>query len=149
MKTSIIIFSAMILASLLLWQCQRTTHTKADFPDQRLTFGSGGGFTGAVTSHHLLPNGQLFKSKGLQPDTSAIHTIKRGKAKSFFKEAEELGLLELEFNQPGNMYYFMQYYTEGKENKITWGANGAKIPDTIKNFYDQLNDLLDVEASKE
>ncbi len=134
--------------SLLFWQCQRTTYTKSNFPDERLNFGSGGGFTGAVTSYHLLPNGQLFKSEGLQPDTTLHSTILEGEAKTFFKKAEEAKLLGMDFNHPGNMYHFIGYYTKEGENQVTWGGNDVELPILIEELYTSLHDLIAEEPSK-
>ena len=143
MKTTTPLLFALVLASLLFCQCSRTTYTKADFPDKRLSFGSGGGFTGAVTSYHLLPNGQVFISDGLMADTTALPSIKKAVAKSLFETADNARLDTLDFNHPGNIYKFLHYYNEKDTSRVVWGENGTEVSAEVTNLYRALKDGVD------
>lgn len=139
MKRTTPLLFALILASLLFCQCNRTTYTKANFPEKHLSFGSGGGFTGAVTSYHLLPNGQIFKSEGVLADTTSLTSIKKGVAKTLFERADNAHLDTLDFNHPGNIYKFVHYYNKKSTSQITWGEHKIEIPVEVKNLYKALN----------
>ncbi len=142
MKKTIILLSSLLLISSLLWQCSPTIYTKADFPAKHLSFGKGGGFKGVPTTYHLLPNGQVFKSEGMLVDTLELFSITKADAKAFFKRADNAHLEKITFDNPGNIYIFIEYHTEKETSRIVWGDNRTELDAEIKDIYKDLNNLV-------
>jgi hypothetical protein len=111
---------------------QRTTpdtHT-----GRQLSFGNGGGFTGAESAYVLLDNGQLFGVDSYVPLKQLSRTITR----QLFDKADELQLSQLAFSHPGNIYYFIGLVEKNSTHRITWGDSGQQAPGEVENFYHQL-----------
>lgn len=141
MKITLIALAA-VSTALLFWFCKHTRYTADNLPTQQLRFGNGGGFTGKETVFVLLENGQIF-SKSLDGALTEVAKVKSKKAKEQFDTATKLGLNMLNFQHPGNMYYFLEVpAADGKTNRVTWGDNNAPIPTEIKDFYQQLMGLV-------
>lgn len=134
--------AAMLCAALLSSQCKHPKYTAETLPDDRLAFGHGGGFTGVGTTFTLLENGQLFKSSSKAPETMELPGAKRKIAKKLFETAESLGLLQTEFMYPGNMYAFIEFQDDGQKRRVAWGDREHPVDPKIKDFYDQLMQLV-------
>jgi hypothetical protein len=116
-----------------------------DYKKSKIHFGSGGGFTGAVTEYCLLENGQLFEKKGMPADSSAfieLPKIARSKVKSLFKELSTLNFPDLDYNKPGNMSYFLKTVVDGKAHRITWTQEEVPLDVAQREFYKNLMGLV-------
>lgn len=104
-----------------------------------ITVGSGGGFTGAVTTYKITPQGKVLKGKGIgEIKFTECGKIKRSVAKKMFTSASGLMPANNSFNHPGNLYYFLKYTEDGKEQIITWGDAEHPVPDEIKKLYEEI-----------
>ena len=129
---------AVLLLPLLLWQCNRTTFTAVTFPESDyLTFGSGGGYAGALTTHYLLPNGQLFTSEGIVGEKVSTGKIGARKAKKFIQEYQD-SLSTVQYDVPGNYYYFLEWIGAEEKHKIQWAKGQDDAPAVAADFYEQL-----------
>lgn len=123
------------------FSCKSTQYTPKDFPDAQIIFGSGGGFTGAVTEYTLLENGQLFKGNSLRDEFVSLKKIKKDVVKQMFKNYDFLNIGAETINDPGNLYYFIQFKDKDKqERKITWNDQSA-VSDNVKTYYGILSGL--------
>lgn len=97
---------------------------------QEIQFGSGGGFTGSVTTYTIKANGSL--AKGNQP----IRKISCDSLSSIFEQAE---LLPHEnFVHPDNVYSFVRIITPSETYYYTWSM--SKKPDKkVIDLYKKLN----------
>ncbi len=112
-------------------------------PESRITFGSGGGFTGEMNCHHLLENGQIFKQDGIKGTNFELDGLKAKDMENFFDIAKELQLSTVKMKQPGDLYYFIEYKEEdGETNRITWGHPDFITPENIESFYQNLCSLV-------
>ena len=130
-------FSLLLLP--LLFQCNRTAYTSADFPDDYLEFGQGGGYAGGVTTYFMLPNGQFFRNYGLKVDTTSMGQLEKKAAKNIFERFGALGLDTLQFNHPGNMYTFVKKHSQDTVLHLSWGNDPAP-PAVLKTYYQELMD---------
>ena len=128
----------LLLAFALLSACHHKHYTPGEFPDEQLRFGSGGGFSGAVTEYILLENGQLFRMDSMKKDTTEIAKLPKKEAKSLLEEAEELNLEKMTIEEPGNMYYFIGMKKKEEMHKVTWGKPDYTIDAKIESFYKKL-----------
>lgn len=125
----------------MLFLSCRTTYTSAEMPPLQLRFGSGGGFTGAVSTWCLLENGQLFWQENAKSEFVAKGRASRKAVKAVFAQAEELGLLDAEISQPGNMYSFIEMKTDTGSGKATWGDPSTPVNPDFQTLYQSLMDL--------
>ncbi len=148
--TKILLVAGALLATLMVAQsCKTTKYTPTDFPDEQITFGSGGGFSGIVNDYTLLANGQLFKRSSTDNKFVELKKLKKNEAKQAFKNYQFLGINNLTVNSPGNLYYFIQYKDKDKkEHKLVWGDNDAPIDQNLKTYYDLLSTLVPKDPPK-
>ena len=106
-----------------------------------LCIGSGGGFTGVSTSYFLLENGDLFRN-GLS-DTSYIKVGKLPKriTNQQFKGFDAMGFNNLDMNDPGNRYYYLEMSDKHRKHKIQWGGNQGD-DQTLKIFHKNLMNYI-------
>lgn len=124
------------------FSCNRPTYSLQSPAADHIVFGSGGGFTGAVTAYYILPDGQLFKVDGLQKDTTVLEPLKRKHTKKIFKVIQGLNLGKLAINEPGNLYYFIRQSTTDSLQEATWGAAGYTPPAEVIDFYQELMNIV-------
>lgn len=125
----------------LLFSCCAKKYKATEMPLEKLTFGTGGGFSGYTTEHTLLKNGQLFEKKDPNPETVELTAITKQRAKSIFTRCEHLKLSTMEFDHPDNFYYYIDITTKDVNNRITWGDSMHPIPEEIKHFFKQLKGM--------
>jgi hypothetical protein len=108
----------------------------ASAQEDYILFGKGGGFTGEVSVYKISPKGNVYKGSGIAEIVySGCSKIKKKEAREIFRNVDKI--LTMPFNQPGNMYYFIQRVKEGSEQKYTWGANDFKVTEDIKSLYQE------------
>jgi hypothetical protein len=137
----ILLSIALLASSMLFWFCKSTKHTLDNLPEQQLRWGSGGGFTGKETSFSLLENGQIFKFVGVSGEKMELKAIKAKTAKAMFDAVTSLELNNIELNDPGNMYYFVEMKSKESTHKITWGDDKNAADQKVKDFYRVLQQL--------
>jgi len=135
-KVAMLIFSCWLFGS-----C--TTYKPDNLPSKQLRFGSGGGMTGAVKEYVLLENGQLFTRTTYGGDAlTELPKVKKGVAKGIFKTYEKEGLNDVEVDNPGNHYCYIDMQEDDtNHHKMTWGDDEG-TPAIAKSFYKQLTDLV-------
>lgn len=139
MKIFLPLYVLLILLAGTNTACKHTRYSTADLPENRLEWGSGGGFAGKETTYTLLENGQIFKHEPIRSDSVVeISSTKRRLAKSMFKAAEAAGLSALDFKHPANTYMFVGM--PGK--RVVWGDKNHPVGAPVEKLYHQLNDLV-------
>lgn len=136
------LFSFGMLAVILIGPaCKQTRFTADKLPEKQLRWGSGGGVVGKEKSWILLENGQIFATDMMGKTTEA-DKVSGKKAKSLFKTAGALGIAKMEFNHPGNMYYFLEWKEGDMVSRIVWGDKNLPVDKSVQTLYDDLNALL-------
>lgn len=130
------------LFSAVLFNCKSQQHTFANLPEAQLIFGRGGGITGEVTSYTLLENGQLFYTNTLTKEQKQIKSVPKKEAAAYFLKMKELQLSEMEFNHPGNLYYFIEEVQGDEKHRVTWGSANHQISDDCIDFYEELRTAI-------
>jgi hypothetical protein len=140
MKT-ILILLALFATAFLWFACKTTKYAPGNFPDRQLRWGNGGGIVGKETTYTLLDNGQIFvREQGGQ--LTETGKTKGKNAKTFYEMIGTFGLDTLDFQHPGNVYGFIEVLNGDAVKRISWGAKDQPVDPKIKDFYDQLNGLL-------
>jgi hypothetical protein len=97
---------------------------------QEIQFGNGGGFTGEIITYTLNGNGLLNKAD------SEIKKLKNKKTFEYFKEAQNLK--DYKFNEPENVYSFLEIKTKNKTNRIVWYLGSNNIDNKVIELYNNL-----------
>ncbi len=136
-------FLLVLPAAIALWalqSCKTQRLTLKDYNGPKLFFGSGGGFAGTFKEYILLPNGQVFFSEN-GGSVRELKAVKKRQAKPFFKSADRLNLLNIVYNKPGNMYYYIRYRTKDGDNKLSWGREKTLIHPELDSLFRSFMDI--------
>ncbi len=122
----------------LLASCAAGKDSKPGTSFTQLHFGNGGGFTGAVNRYVLHPDGRLMKAAGLSDEFKELARVNTKQTDKLFQEARQLGLDTIQFNHPGNLYYFIEVQKAQSTPRITWGSADHAVPTQVQEFYNRL-----------
>jgi len=123
--------------------CSTPKYTNpVDFPEERITFGSGGGIAGFVTEYVLLKNGQLFMKKTTDEQYQALDRVDKDQVEQIFKNYEFLNIGSVQHDHPSNMYRFIQFDQKDAQHKITWGDANMPVEKNVDLLYGILNQLI-------
>ncbi len=95
-------------------------------------FGSGGGFANNVTTYSVYPDGKIWMKKSFENDSSLVTGLSRRQLKKVFAEVKSAGADTMQYQAPGNLYYFIQTGNLSGKNKIVWSDDNpppGKIPE--------------------
>jgi len=119
-----LIFSPVTLA------CEKSDST----PEvQSIVFGSDGG-TGKQTAYTLYASGQIKTGQGNA--TTVIKLIEPADATMYFNSGK--GLLNYNYNSPGNLSEYLTIRTTDTQHHITWDAGSVEVDARAKSLYDSL-----------
>jgi hypothetical protein len=105
---------------------------------ETIVFGSGGGFTGVVTTYSLSADGHLNiveRNKNI-----SVKTVDKKTVKELFEKANELK--SYQFNVPENVYSFLEIQTKENKQNITWGFGSTKVDSRVTTLYNELMSLI-------
>ena len=122
----------------LLLSCKPQTDYPEGYQGPSIHFGQGGGFTGMVTHYVILEDGRLF-----QRSADSTFTFLQQWDDAFVRQAflnyETLQLEKENYYEPGNLYYFIEYYDPPADvHRIGWGREGFRPHDNVVRFYNLL-----------
>jgi hypothetical protein len=101
---------------------------------ESIRFGSGGGFTGVVKTYTLSSDSKVSEKDKL------ITIIKKEETLAIFNQAKELK--DFEWNEPENIYSFIEIITKDKTNRIVWGGGSSKVDKKIVELYKNLTSSI-------
>lgn len=138
--------SAYLLALILLLLTSCATHKPVSDSSQEqklaakqaetitsIQFGSGGGFSGAVSTNTLYVDGRLLDSQ------DHTKTISERLVADAFAMAAKAGK---PYMNPGNMYLFIRIYRGEEFSYYAWQMGDRNVPAEIAKLYNQLIGLL-------
>ena len=131
-----------ILFLVVFFSCKSQQYTIDALPDKQLIFGRGGGISGEVNTYTLLENGQVFYNNSLTKENSEIKSLSKKEAISCFQKMDSLKLSEMNFDHPGNLYYFLEEVNGEERYRVTWGSNDYEVSSECKDFYKELRTTI-------
>jgi len=114
----------------------------AEYSGMKITFGKGGGFTGQQVTYTLSSDGEVTMTDKLKSETSIVATLKAKKTLQLFEEFDGLNIENIDFNKPGNIYYFIGETTKNNDKKVVWGSENENPPQAIQDYYKLLNTIV-------
>lgn len=111
-------------------------------PASQLVFGNGGGFAGFEKEFVLAENGHIWEKQRDGKLYKPVAKINKNEAAARFLQYDSLGIRQMDFKQPGNLYYYISMRRNGAENKIVWGDANKPVRDDIAQFYQLLANYL-------
>ena len=136
MKQALFLF----LLAVLSQSCNPTkVYTLDNYPDRRITFGNGGGFTGMTETYILFENGQLFYSYAkVGGNMQSLPPIETHIVDQVFTNFYTLHLDKALLNDPGNMTYFMKLEGPKAVHSLKWGGNNQDVNPKLVQLYRNL-----------
>ncbi len=115
-------------------------------PFDFLEVGSSGGITGGGHTYRIAPNGDLQKlsrkTAAASSDTSFLRTIPPKELEKVVAAIADNKFNETNFNDPGNMSFFIRLVQGGKTHEVIWGRRANETPENIKQLYNVLMEVL-------
>lgn len=120
---------------ILLFLATACKTPKLEGAERLLQFGTGGGFTGKLSTLTLSSWGKV-KSPSLSKENSLKISTKE--LTRIFALADSIKTNIPKFNQPGNLYYVLSFSTDTDMFDYTWGQTDFKTPEPILRLYNML-----------
>mgnify|MGYP001171392757 CR=1 FL=1 len=98
-----------------------------------IRIGFGGGFVGKESAFTLFQNGSL-ESEG-KPAQKLSSNI----TNQLFSNFQTLGLKQVEFENPGNTYNFIEYQLNGVTKRLVWNPSDKTVQSELQLFYNNFN----------
>jgi hypothetical protein len=134
MHLSMVTWLALALVAPMV-ACSSGKAVPAQDKGEQLHFGQGGGFTGAVTYYILLDDGRMFSRTADSTDIY-LTTLAKPLTRQLFSHYRLVGLDKQSFNEPGNLYRFLELHAGGAlVNRMTWGAEGFTPPSGLAEYH--------------
>ena len=119
--------------------CHPDTSFPAIYKGDQIAFGQGGGFSGQVTQFVLLDDGRLFQRPWRDTIVTFIDRWEKNFTKQIFQNYHTLKLENLTYNEPGDLYYFIDFQSgESMHHRIVWGKPGFHPEENLITYYNLL-----------
>jgi len=125
-----------------LVSCKSQQYTLEELPETQLIFGSGGGVTGEVSTYTLLENGQVFYTNSFTKEKKEMKSLKKKETSLCYEKMQALQLATMDFDHPGNMYYFLEEVNGDERHRVTWGSADHEISEACKVLYEELKTTI-------
>lgn len=110
--------------------------SKQDPNPEYIKIGNGGGFAGIETVYTINLKGSVDQG-GTQ-----IGNLRKADISQLTRNIEILQLDQLEWNQPGNLYKFIEYKIGTKMHRMSWDSNSSDVNNNLNLFYNHALHLI-------
>lgn len=133
------IFSLFLLTTCLVIACKSKYNTPYDYKGDKITFGSGGGFSGKITEYTLLSNGDFYRGTGSEGFVDQLPHDMKDRAKQFFRSYDTMHFDTLNIDETGNMTHYIVMDRDDKEpHRIQWADYVEAAPQSLRIFHKNL-----------
>lgn len=122
-------FFSLLLLLVTLNSCVMNRIAKRTGIDD-ISFGNGGGFTGEVKTYRLSADCKLFEGE------LEIKKNELRKTSAIFISAK--AFKDLKFNEPENMYSFIEIKSKEGTNRIVWAHGSTSVDKKVIELYNEL-----------
>ena len=124
-----------VLVVILFFSSCSSQKVLNQYAGTEIIFGNGGGFTRQSNEYTLNTDGKLIFVKGIEKDTVLLPSLSKKVTADIYKRLSALGLDSLDFNHPGDRYYFIHEVKNEIGHKVVWGDPSYTVPAEIDEFY--------------
>jgi len=125
----------------LFQSCKTVDINPESYEKEKIYFGGGGGFTGELKEYCLLESGDLFKINPSSRAAALSNNIKKSAAKKILNQIKAANFQDYNYDQPGNMFYWMKHQTKADSSYLIWGHPNIEVDEEISSIYKQLISL--------
>lgn len=123
----------------MVMRAKKTTASR-EIPDtykgRVLTVGSGGGVVGKEKAYLLLDDGRLFSRQSGQKSYTFIGKQTASNTKKVFWSVEDrCAIRKTKYNNPGNIYRFVNWKKGVEQHKVAWVPGDKKLPANYEQVY--------------
>ena len=112
--------------------------------EERIIFGSGGGFTGIASFYQLHKDGSIYRSGNTDTSLIFVGKIQLREATQMYDSYEVLKIDSISLNEPGNRYYFIEKKDKrGNNHRVIWGYRSLEN-NSLPIFHDILMNHIKV-----
>ncbi|HXA01474.1 MAG TPA: hypothetical protein VNW99_05760 [Cytophagaceae bacterium] len=107
-----------------------------------IIIGSGGGFSGLVTIYTIDYKGNVFLESGVKDEIKQFGIISKKDLSKIKKEIKKSGFYEQTLRDPGNIYYYIETVSNGKNHKVTWGKEQSDASAKMQQLHKFILDII-------
>jgi hypothetical protein len=115
--------------------------TVSEITDEYIEFGSGGGFAPSSKKYILTQSGSLymFNTQRLISDSIFFQKqVCKKQVKKIYAFALKQSIQEYSYNQPENLYCFIQFHFKNNLKKISWSIPTNNLQADVIILYNKL-----------
>jgi hypothetical protein len=107
-----------------------------------IIIGTGGGLIGQATIYTIDYKGNVFLESGIKNETKQFGKISKKDLGLIKKEIKKSGFYEQTLREPGNIYYYIETVSKGKNHKVTWGKEQNDTSAKMQMLYKFIMDII-------
>ena len=126
----------------LLLSCANQQTTVSETEPDYFVFGSGGGFTGKYVEYRVFDSGMIDEMDFDKEAWVAYAEVEPSAVRPFFTELAALDLMELDYEHPGNLTWYIEVHDEEITNRVKWGDFNTPVKPELEAFFKKVNDFV-------
>ena len=131
-------YTVIIIISCLI-ACKSKYNTPYDYTGDKITFGSGGGFSGKNMEYTLLSNGDFYRGTGSEGFVDQLPHDMKDRAKQFFRSYDSMDFDTLNIDETGNMTHYIVMDRKDKDpHRIQWADYVEAAPSSLRIYHKNL-----------
>ena len=103
--------------------------------EKSIVIGNGGGLTGAVSKYKLTDSGRLYYSNDILDNYQFVGRMDKNLTSIFFDNYYTLNLQDIELDETGNRYFFIEMSDNEKMHKIIWTEDTEGSTEDLLLYY--------------
>lgn len=106
-------------------------------PFSSIEFGSGGGFTGREKTYTLTEEGKIQLTESTQgtKKNAEVRSLSGKEKKEISSAIKEFESKNIIYNQPGNIYNFIEIKVDSDTYRYAWSPSDKNIPVELVDLY--------------
>jgi hypothetical protein len=131
-----------IIGFLLTMSCKSVPFSPASYGEDLITIGEGGGIAGIESRYYFITNGQVYHQMGRDTVFDKLPAIDPRIVTQVIETAQQVGLADYTYQNPGNVYKFLTVNIDGKENKIIWSTPKDGVKSACPSIFNLLKQSI-------
>ncbi len=129
-----IMYTLSMFCILFISSCNSSKNMKQSA--EILKIGNGGGFAGIEYTTIIHEDGSVSSKD------ASFKKLKKEMVSQLFSNLKVLGIDQMDYNSPGNIYNYIEFNQKGSIKRIAWDPQNKQVPDQLKLFYNNIIQIL-------